>query len=70
LPLSGTEYDKPVRVCNECHADVDKVDFFSMRRHLTPLLLFNGEMKKSCKRLLVIRAIGRMMMEAQLSVLM
>jgi len=70
LPLSGTEYDKPVRVCNECHGDVDKGRFFSMRKYLTPLLLVNGEMKKSCKRLLAIRAIGKMMTEAQLRVLM
>ena len=45
LPLGGTEFDKPVRVCNECHVDVDKGNYFSMRRYLTPLLLFNGESK-------------------------
>ena len=43
MPLGGTEYDKPVRVCNDCHVDVDKGNYFSMRKYLTPLLLFNGE---------------------------
>ena len=50
LPLAGTEYDKPVRVCNECHVDVDKGNYFSMRRYLTPLLLFNGENEEELQK--------------------
>jgi hypothetical protein len=32
-----------VRVCDECHVDVDKGNYFSMRRYLTPLLLYDGD---------------------------
>lgn len=43
LPLGGPEFEKPVRVCDECHVDVDKGNYFSMRRYLTPLLLYDGD---------------------------
>jgi len=43
LPLGGVEFEKPVRVCKECHVDVDKGNYFSMRRYLTPLLLYDEE---------------------------
>ena len=40
LPLEGAEFDKPVRVCDTCHADVEeRGNFFSFRRYLTPLHL-------------------------------
>ena len=39
LPLQGPEYEKPVRICDFCKADVDQGNFFSMRRYLTPLTL-------------------------------
>jgi hypothetical protein len=42
LPLEGAEFDKPVRVCDFCHVDVEAGNFFSMRRYLTPLHLYNG----------------------------
>ena len=41
LPLEGPEFEKPVRVCDLCHDDVEKGNFFSMRRYLTPLTLFD-----------------------------
>ena len=50
LPLGGAEFDKPVRVCNDCHVDVDKGNYFSMRRYLTPLLLFNGENEQELQK--------------------
>ena len=40
LPLEGVEFDKAVRVCDFCFEDVDKGNFFSMRRYLTPLTLY------------------------------
>ena len=43
LPLSGPEFEKPVRVCNDCHVDVERGNYFSMRRYLTPLQLYDGE---------------------------
>ena len=44
LPLEGAEFAKgPVRVCDYCHQDVDKGNFFSMRRFLTVLLLDVGD---------------------------
>jgi hypothetical protein len=43
LPLGGSEYEKPVRVCDGCHVDIDRQNYFSMRRYLTPLLLYDGE---------------------------
>eukprot|EP00538_Stauroneis_constricta_P006061 CAMPEP_0119545386 /NCGR_PEP_ID=MMETSP1352-20130426/137_1 /TAXON_ID=265584 /ORGANISM="Stauroneis constricta, Strain CCMP1120" /LENGTH=2173 /DNA_ID=CAMNT_0007589921 /DNA_START=145 /DNA_END=6666 /DNA_ORIENTATION=+ len=39
LPLPGPEYEKPVRVCDLCFKDVEKGNFFSMRRYITPLQL-------------------------------
>lgn len=42
LPLSGSEFEKPVRVCDFCHQDVERGNFFSMRRYLTPLQLFDA----------------------------
>ena len=43
LPFDGEEFAKPVRVCDLCHLDVDNGNFFSMRRYLTPLQLYDGE---------------------------
>ena len=44
LPFDGEEYIKPVRVCDMCHSDiVEHGNFFSMRRYLTPLQLYDGE---------------------------
>ncbi len=43
LPLGGKEFEKPVRICDECYVDVENGNFFSMRRYLTPLLLYNGD---------------------------
>ena len=43
LPLSGPEFEKPVRVCDLCHTDVEKGNYFSMRRYLTPLQLFDPD---------------------------
>jgi hypothetical protein len=40
LPLEGSEFEKPVRVCDFCHVDVERGNFFSMRRYLTPLILY------------------------------
>ena len=40
LPLEGDEFNKAVRVCNACHVDVERGDYFSMRRYLTPLTLY------------------------------
>jgi hypothetical protein len=41
LPLQGPEFEKPVRICDFCFKDVDMGNFFSMRRYLTPLTLFD-----------------------------
>jgi FYVE zinc finger/WW domain len=41
LPLQGPEFEKPVRVCDFCFKDVDQGNFFSMRRYLTPLQLYD-----------------------------
>mmetsp|Transcript_13508 Transcript_13508/g.31750 ORF Transcript_13508/g.31750 Transcript_13508/m.31750 type:complete len:2174 (+) Transcript_13508:146-6667(+) len=43
LPLPGAEFEKPVRVCDDCNKDVEQGNFFSMRRYLTPLELFNPD---------------------------
>ncbi len=43
LPFDGEEFSKPVRVCDLCHLDVEHGNFFSMRRYLTPLQLYDGE---------------------------
>lgn len=42
LPLPGPEFEKPVRVCDFCFTDVERGNFFSMRRYLTVLHLYNG----------------------------
>jgi len=41
LPLDGEEFNTPVRVCNWCFVDVKNGNYFSMRRYLTPLQLYN-----------------------------
>ncbi|KAG7362774.1 WW domain containing protein [Nitzschia inconspicua] len=41
LPLPGTEFEKPVRICDFCNKDVEQGNFFSMRRYLTPLTLYD-----------------------------
>lgn len=43
LPLPGPEFEKPVRVCDFCFKDVDQGNFFSMRRYLTVLHLYNPQ---------------------------
>jgi len=43
LPLPGPEFEKPVRICNFCNKDVEMGNFFSMRRYLTPLTLYNPD---------------------------
>jgi hypothetical protein len=43
LPLPGAEFETPVRVCDFCHVDVERGNFFSLRRYLTPLQLFNPD---------------------------
>jgi len=41
LPLDGPEFETPVRVCDWCMKDVTKGNYFSLRRYLTPLQLFD-----------------------------
>ncbi|KAL7526768.1 hypothetical protein ACHAXR_001644, partial [Thalassiosira sp. AJA248-18] len=41
LPLDGPEYATPVRVCDWCMKDVKRGNYFSLRRYLTPLQLFD-----------------------------
>lgn len=41
LPLDGPEFEKPVRVCDMCFSDISKGNYFSMRRYLAPLQLFD-----------------------------
>jgi len=43
LPLPGAEFEKPVRICDFCNEDVQQGNFFSMRRYLTPLTLYDPE---------------------------
>lgn len=43
MPLEGPEFEKPVRICDLCNRDVEQGNFFSMRRYLTPLTLFDPE---------------------------
>jgi len=43
LPLPGAEFEKPVRVCDSCNKDVEQGNFFSLRRYLTPLTLYDPE---------------------------
>ena len=40
LPLEGPEFEKPVRVCDFCNKDIEKGNFFSLRRYFTPILLY------------------------------
>jgi FYVE zinc finger/WW domain len=40
LPLEGPEFEKPVRVCDFCNQDIEKGNFFSLRRYFTPILLY------------------------------
>ena len=41
LPLEGPEFEKPVRVCDFCNIDIEKGNFFSLRRYFTPILLYS-----------------------------
>merc|ERR1711933_306826 len=41
LPLEGPEFERPVRICDFCHKDVERGNFFSWRRYLTPLHLYD-----------------------------
>ena len=42
LPMDGPEYEKPVRVCNLCHEDVEgRGNYFTLRRYLTALVLYD-----------------------------
>ncbi|KAL7466235.1 hypothetical protein ACHAXS_006525 [Conticribra weissflogii] len=43
LPLDGPEYAVPVRVCDCCMKDVNKGNYFSLRRYLTPLQLYDPD---------------------------
>jgi hypothetical protein len=43
LPLEGEEFDKPVRVCDVCMRDVRRGNYFSLRRYLTSLQLYNDD---------------------------
>ena len=43
LPLPGPEFEKPVRICDLCNKDVQMGNFFSMRRYLTPLTLYDPD---------------------------
>jgi len=43
LPLPGAEFEKPVRICDFCFKDVEQGNFFSMRRYLTPLTLYDPD---------------------------
>lgn len=50
LPLDGEKYKIPVRVCNSCHVDCSRGNYFTMRRYWTILDIFNGnEYKKNMK---------------------
>ena len=42
LPMDGVEFEKPVRVCDLCFSDVQNGNYFSMRRYLAPLQLFDS----------------------------
>jgi FYVE zinc finger/WW domain len=46
IPLPGAEYEKPVRVCDYCFVDVEQGNFFSMRRYLTVLHLYEPGMEE------------------------
>jgi FYVE zinc finger/WW domain len=46
IPLPGSEYEKPVRVCDYCFVDVEQGNFFSMRRYLTVLHLYEPGMEE------------------------
>ena len=43
LPLEGAEFERPVRICDFCNEDVSQGNFFSMRRYLTPLQLYDPD---------------------------
>eukprot|EP00529_Nitzschia_sp_RCC80_P002265 CAMPEP_0113516958 /NCGR_PEP_ID=MMETSP0014_2-20120614/41926_1 /TAXON_ID=2857 /ORGANISM="Nitzschia sp." /LENGTH=2154 /DNA_ID=CAMNT_0000413969 /DNA_START=305 /DNA_END=6769 /DNA_ORIENTATION=- /assembly_acc=CAM_ASM_000159 len=43
LPLPGPEFEKPVRICDFCNEDVSQGNFFSLRRYLTPLTLYDPD---------------------------
>eukprot|EP00804_Cyclotella_cryptica_P011755 CCRYP_011353-RA/>CCRYP_011353-RA protein AED:0.03 eAED:0.03 QI:203/0.6/0.66/1/0.8/0.66/6/0/2263 len=45
LPLDGEEFNVAVRVCDECMVDVKRGNYFSWRRYLTPLQLYDGRKK-------------------------
>ena len=47
LPLPGVEFEKPVRICDFCHLDVDQGNFFAMRRYLTVLHLYEPGMEEN-----------------------
>ncbi len=47
LPLPGAEFEKPVRICDYCHMDVEKGNFFAMRRYLTVLHLYEPGMEEN-----------------------
>jgi len=39
LPLDGKEFSKPVRVCNGCNKEVERENYFSLRRYAVALSL-------------------------------
>mmetsp|Transcript_29112 Transcript_29112/g.58134 ORF Transcript_29112/g.58134 Transcript_29112/m.58134 type:complete len:422 (+) Transcript_29112:285-1550(+) len=39
LPMDGKEFDSPVRVCKGCEAEVEKQNYFTLRRYYTALSL-------------------------------
>jgi len=41
LPMEGKEFHKPVRICKFCYPDVEQGNYFSQRRYLTPLTLYD-----------------------------
>jgi hypothetical protein len=43
LPLPGPKFEKQVRVCDYCYKDVEQGNFFSLRRYLTVLHLFDPD---------------------------
>eukprot|EP00585_Thalassiosira_rotula_P012446 CAMPEP_0196131176 /NCGR_PEP_ID=MMETSP0910-20130528/1285_1 /TAXON_ID=49265 /ORGANISM="Thalassiosira rotula, Strain GSO102" /LENGTH=2403 /DNA_ID=CAMNT_0041390619 /DNA_START=126 /DNA_END=7334 /DNA_ORIENTATION=+ len=49
LPLDGPEFDTPVRCCDWCMKDVKKGNYFSLRRYLTPLQLFDPDSTTTAK---------------------
>lgn len=47
LPLEGPEFEKPVRICDFCNVDVEKGNFFSLRRYFTPISLYKHDQHSS-----------------------